>query len=51
MEQNKLITKHFKQTFHITGIKHNIVGIPFTSKYIATINILNSKLQIKDKYT
>ena len=41
----------FKQTFHITDIKHNIIGIPFITKYIPTINILNSKLHIKDKYT
>ena len=50
MEQKKLLTKPFKQTFHITDIKHNMVGIPFISKYIATINILNSKTHIKDKY-
>ena len=51
MEQNKILNKPFKQTFHITDIKHNIVGIPFITKYIPTINILNSKLHIKDKYT
>ena len=51
MEQNKILTKPFKQTFHITDIKHNIIGIPFITKYIPTINILNSKLHIKDKYT
>ena len=43
--------KPFKQTFHITDIKHNIIGIPFITKYIPTINILNSKIHIKDKYT
>ena len=51
MEQNKILNKPFKQIFHITDIKHNIIGIPFISKYIATINILNSKILIKDKYT
>ena len=51
MEQNKILNKPFKQTFHITDIKHNIVGIPFITKYIPTIKILNSKLHIKDKYT
>ena len=51
MEQNKTLKKPFKQIFHITDIKHNIIGIPFISKYIATINILNSKIHIKDKYT
>ena len=51
MEQNKILIKPFKQTFHITDIKHNIIDIPFITKYIPTINILNSKLHIKDKYT
>ena len=51
MEQNKILNKPFKQIFHITDIKHNIIGIPFKSKYIPTINILNSKILIKDKYT
>ena len=51
MEQNKILNKPFKQIFHITDIKHNIIGIPFISKYIPTINILNSKIHIKDKYT
>ena len=51
MEQNKILNKPFKQTFHITDIKHNIIGIPFITKYIPTINILNSKLHIKDKNT
>ena len=51
MEQNRPLTKPFKQTFHITDIKHNFVGIPFITKYIPTIKILNSKIQIKDKYT
>ena len=44
------MSKPFKQTFHITDIKHNIIGIPFISKYIPTINKLNSKIHIKDKY-
>ena len=51
MEQNKILNKPFKQIFHITDIKHNIIGIPFITKYIPTINILNSKIHIKDKYT
>ena len=49
MEQNKILNKPFKQIFHINDIKHNIIGIP--SKYIPTINILNSKIHFKDKYT
>ena len=51
MEQNKLMSKPFKQIFHITDIKHNIIGTPFITKYIPTINFLNSKVHIKDKYT
>ena len=51
MEQNKILNKPFKQKFQITDFKHNIIGIPFISKYIPTINILNSKILIKDKYT
>ena len=51
MEQNKILIKPSKQTFHIKDIKHNIIGIPFITKYILTISILNSKLHIKDKYT
>ena len=51
MEQNKLLSKPFKQTFHITDIKQNIIGIPFITKYIPTINILNGRIHIKDKYT
>ena len=51
MEQNTILNKPFKQTFHITDIKHKIFGIPFITKYIPTINILNSKLHIKVKYT
>ena len=51
MEQNDFLNKPFKQTFHITDIKHNNVRIPFITNYIPTINILNSKIHIKDKYT
>ena len=51
MERNKLSNKPFKQKFHITIIKHNIVGIQFITKYIPIMNILNSKLHIKDKYS
>ena len=31
IEQNKILIKPFKQIFHITDIKHNIIGIPFIS--------------------
>ena len=51
MKQNKILNKPFKQTFYITDIKHNIIGIPFITKYIPSVNILNSKIHIKDKYT
>ena len=51
MKQNKILNKPLKQTFHIIDIKHNIIGIPFITKYIPTINILNSKKHITDKYT
>ena len=51
MEQNKLLSEPFKQTFHITDIKLNIIGIPLVTKYTPTINILDSKINIKDKYT
>ena len=49
MEQNKNLNKPFKQIFHTIDIKHNIIGIPFISKYIPTINILNNTNQ--NKYT
>ena len=51
MEQNKLMSKPLKQTSHITDIKNNIIGIPFITKYIPTVNILNSRIHIKDNYT
>ena len=51
LEQNKILNKPFKQIFHITDNKHNIIGIPFITKHIPTINILNSKIHIKDKST
>ena len=51
MEQNKILNKPFKLIIHITDFNHNIIGIPFISKHIPTINILNSKILIKDKYT
>ena len=44
------MSKPFKQIFHITDIKQNIIGIPFITKYIPTINILNCEIHIKDKY-
>ena len=44
MEQNKLLNKLFKQTYQITDIKHKNAGILFITKYIPTINVLNSKL-------
>ena len=50
MEQNKLLHKPSKQLFHITDITHNILGLTYISKYIPTINNLNSKLHITDKY-
>ena len=51
MEQNKIFSKTFKQRFHINDIQHNIVVVPFITKPILTINILNCKLRKKDKYT
>ena len=51
MEQNKLLSKPFKQTFHSTDIIHKIIGIPFITKYIPTFNILDSKTNVEDKYT
>ena len=51
MEQYKLLNKPFKQTFYITDIKHNIIGIPCVTKLIPTIKILNSRIPIKDKHT
>ena len=47
MERNKLMSKSFKQTFQITDIKHNIIGIPFITKYLPTIIILNSRTHIE----
>ena len=41
----------FKQKFHIKDIKQKNVETPFITKYNATINILNGKLHVKDKYT
>ena len=46
VEQNKLMGKPFKQTFHITDIKQNIIGIPFLINYIPTSNILNSRFHL-----
>ena len=48
MEQNKLISRPFKQTFHITDIKQNIIGIPFITTYIPVIYILNSRIHKKE---
>ena len=45
MEQNKISIKPFKQTFHITDIKHNIIHIPFITKYVRT------KKTVAKKYT
>ena len=50
MEQNKLFSKPFKQTFHITNIKHNIIGIPFNNKYKTIFSIIDSKMNIKSIY-
>ena len=49
--QNKLLNKQFKQSFHITDLKHNIFGIPFITKFTPTINISNSKIHVKDQNT
>ena len=49
MEQNKLMSKPFKQTFHISDKIHNWNSFIF--KYIPTKNILNSGILIKDKDT
>ena len=51
MEQNKTLNKPFKQIFHITDT--NTISLPYylSQKNIPTINILNSKILIKDKYT
>ena len=51
MEENKLLNKPFKETFHLPAIKHNIIGIPFITKYIPTNKILDTRINIKDKYT
>ena len=51
MKQSKLLNKPFKQTFHISDIKHNFIEIPFITKYIPTISILDNKFKKKDKYT
>ena len=51
MEQNFFLHKRFELVFRITDIKHNIVGIPVITKYIPLLNILKSRIQIKDKYT
>ena len=32
-------------------MKHKIIGIPFITKYIPTTNILDSKINMQDKYT
>ena len=40
MEQSKLMSKSIKQTFHNTDIKHDIIGIPFITKYITTLKYL-----------
>ena len=45
------MSKQFKPTFLITDMKGNIIGIPFITKYIPTINNLNSRNHTKDKYT
>ena len=44
------MSKPFKQTCHITDIKHNIFGIQFITKYIPTIKILNSRIHMKNKH-
>ena len=47
MEQNKIMSKPFKQTFHVTDIKHNIIGIPLITKKIPSIKILKRRIHIK----
>ena len=32
-------------------MKHNIIGIPFVTKYIPTIKTLNSRIHIEQNYT
>ena len=49
MEQTKILLKLFKQILHITDIKRYIIGIRFVAISKPTMNILNTKLQIKDK--
>ena len=36
MEQNKLL--NLQKKFHITDLKHNIVGLPFLTKYMKITN-------------
>ena len=51
MEQNNLLTKPFKQTFHITDLIYKIIAIPSINKNIPTFNVLHSRKHIKDKST
>ena len=51
MEQKKFSSKAAKQTIHITDKKHNIVGIPFITKFNPTIKVLKAKIHLKDKHT
>ena len=48
MEQNKLMSKPFEQTFHITD-KKNVISLEyhFLLKNIPTIKVLNGKIHIK----
>ena len=41
---NKLLNKPFKQTFQITDIKHDIIGIPIITKNIPMNSIFNSRI-------
>ena len=40
----------FKQIFQFRDIKNNLIGIPFITKYIPTVNLLKIKVLIKRKY-
>ena len=51
IEQNKLLNIPFKRTFQNTDIKHKIIGIPFITKYIPNFKLLDSKINLTDKYT
>ena len=51
MKQNKFQIKPFEQIIRITDIIHKITGVPLIAKFKPKINFLETKIQIKDKYT